>query len=203
MTQILDMSAAYNAAMKGKWDRLKNFYTEAKGKPVTLMQDTVLHIVAHSRQPELMKCLIQISSEALNKPNNVGNTVLYEAATSGDIEMAKEVSEANKAMLTVANNQGETPLFGAAANGHTAMVRYLASQFEKGQGASLRRRDGTPILHIAMLGQYHGNTLSLSTTQSNPIQHYHPMHQFLMVLKCFSNNHRHCFGVTETVPKSC
>ncbi|KAJ8641554.1 hypothetical protein MRB53_018248 [Persea americana] len=155
------MSAAYNAAMKGKWDRLKNFYTEAKGKPVTLMQDTVLHIVAHSRQPELMKCLIQISSEALNKPNNVGNTVLYEAATSGDIEMAKVVSEANKAMLTVANNQGETPLFGAAANGHTAMVRYLASQFEKGQGASLRRRDGTPILHIAMLGQYHDTALEL------------------------------------------
>lgn len=166
MTQILDISAAYNAAMKGKWDPLKKFYTKAEGKPVTLVQDTVLHIVAHSRQPDLMKCLIQISSEALNKPNNVGNTVLYEAATSGDIEMAKVVLEANRAMLKVANNQGETPLFGAAANGHMAMVRYLASQFEEGQGASLRRSDGTPILHIAILGQYHGNSLSLSLLQT-------------------------------------
>lgn len=160
MSQILDMSKEYSAAMKGEWDPLKEFYKNAMAKPVTVVLDTVLHIVAHSRQPELMTILIQVSSEALNVPNNVGNTVLYEAATSGDVEMAKVVLEANKEMLTVVNKQGENPLFGAAANGHTAMLRYLASQFEKGEKPRLRREDSTTILHIAILGQYHGNSLS-------------------------------------------
>lgn len=156
----------YRAALKGDWQGMKRFYErnkEAAAFPLTVTNDTLLHVAIYSRSKNPLQELLQIVPDAFSKPNDMQNTPLHEAAAIGNIEAAEILVCCSAKQLDVKNALGETPLFRAAAFGMTDMVKYLTSEVWRVQGdmqIQRIRNDETSLLHIAIIGLHFGEFLS-------------------------------------------
>ncbi|BFG40764.1 hypothetical protein CerSpe_270370 [Prunus speciosa] len=184
----------YQLAMDGKWIALKYFYEDNPMEivsPMTMNNDTALHVVASNRDSDLLKHLIllikynapEMLRRALKIENNDGNTPLHEAAASGNLYAAKLLVDEDKilsgqssfsSLVEIRNQLGESPLYRAAAFGHTNLVKYLASQVKpqqqdiEQQQLELaieyhfnRNHDNISILQIAVISQHFETALWL------------------------------------------
>ena len=181
----------YLAALRGDWDDMKRFFDNNPGRvlsPLTIDKDTAFHIAAYSEKKELLEHLVQLlppSSlfEALNKTNKQhGSNSFYEVATNTRVDTAeflvKKLQAASgadevcgssrlKALLEERNQLGGTPLDRAAALGRTKMAKFLAKKIgDSNLSYHFRRKDQVSILHIAVIGQHFGLSLSLSLSYS-------------------------------------
>eukprot|EP00258_Populus_trichocarpa_P051458 XP_024467477.1 uncharacterized protein LOC7485389 isoform X1 [Populus trichocarpa] len=164
----------YRAAMKGKWDRMINYYkkhSEYLLSPLTASKETALHIAVCSKQEQPLKDLLEImkenelplpETEFLKKTNKFDNTVLHEATIYGNNKAVKLLVERCPELLSVPNKFGETPLFTAAGFAETEIVKFLIRS-KRGQcvdddGLLLpihrqRTVDNLSILSAAIIGQ--------------------------------------------------
>ncbi|RQO97345.2 hypothetical protein POPTR_011G019500v4 [Populus trichocarpa] len=164
----------YRAAMKGKWDRMINYYkkhSEYLLSPLTASKETALHIAVCSKQEQPLKDLLEImkenelplpETEFLKKTNKFDNTVLHEATIYGNNKAVKLLVERCPELLSVPNKFGETPLFTAAGFAETEIVKFLIrskrGQCEDDDGLLLpihrqRTVDNLSILSAAIIGQ--------------------------------------------------
>ena len=172
----------YLAALREEWDDMKRFFNNNREhllSPLTIGEDTAFHIAAYSERKELPEKLVQLlprspSSlfEALNKANKHGNNTFHEVAITNRVDIAellvKKLQEAPGAdkvleeLLKERNQLGETPLYRAAALGQTKMAKFFAKKIgDSNLSYHFRRNDQVSILHIAVIGQHFGLSLSL------------------------------------------
>lgn len=176
MGSILRMTEPYRAAIEGKWQEVKSFYEhndELMHTSLTPSGDTALHVAVYSGDTDLLDFLLQIvKSESdfmmatketpFRITNNYGQTALHEAAGPGSVTAAALLLSYDENLLSVQSESGETALFRAAAFGRTKFIKYLASKIKGDVGPPhLRRKDDTPILHIAILGRFFGYSFFL------------------------------------------
>lgn len=160
----------FRDALNGDWEGMKRFYEknrEAAVLPLTLTNDTPLHIAVYSGGKSPLEELLRVvPNDHFTRQNDKLNTPLHEAGVIGNVEAAQVLVNRSAAQLDVRNILGETPMFRAAAFGVTKMVQYLAAEVRRVQGdmdVQRLRDDGTSILHIAIYGQHFGPlALSLS-----------------------------------------
>ena len=113
---------------------------------------------------------------ALSKKKDHGNNTFHEVAKTEQVETAEflvtKIMAANgqdgvrrihlvKELLEDRNQLGETPLYGAVALGQTKMAKFLAKKVGH-ISKHFQRNDGVSILHIAVIGQHFGLSISLS-----------------------------------------
>ncbi|KAL6321462.1 hypothetical protein AAG906_018398 [Vitis piasezkii] len=132
----------------------------------SIHKDTVLHLACYSKQPHLAEELVQLLPNNPNLrltklKNDVGNTVLHEAATSNSMTQVATVMIAKqRKLLTKRNILGETPLFRAVRFGKIKMFKLLAHEVDKDNREvskeQLQSKDGTSILHIAVITEHFG-----------------------------------------------
>lgn len=95
-----------------------------------------------------------------NPANDAGNTILHEAATVSQARVARMMLEKAPQLLNMQNRAGETALFRAAHYGKTETFDFLTEKIveydEGGKKPFLQRKDGTTILHIAILTEHFG-----------------------------------------------
>ena len=140
----------YRAAMSGNWKSMLPHYRERVLHvpfPVTLSEDTALHLAVYSNQEQPLKDLLEIvndmeflvpETESLQNPlsilpeieflkrkNKFGNTVLHEATIYGNYEAVKLLIDSCDDLLKETNNYGETPLFTAAGFAEAEIVEFL------------------------------------------------------------------------------
>ena len=172
----------YLAALREEWDDMKRFFNNNREhllSPLTIGEDTAFHIAAYSERKEQLKILVELlprspSSlfEALNKTNKHGNNTFHEVAITNRVDIAellvKKLQEAPGAykvleeLLKERNQLGETPLYRAAALGQTKMAKFFAKKIgDSNLSYHFRRNDQVSILHIAVIGQHFGLSLSL------------------------------------------
>ena len=171
----------YRAAMKGKWDRMINYYkkhSEYLQSPLTASKETALHIAVCSKQEQPLKDLLEImkenlplpETEFLKKTNQFDNTVLHEATIYGNNKAVKLLVDRCPELLSVRNEFGETPLFTAAGFAETEIVEFLIRSKpeqcvdDNGHLLSIhskRSEDDLSILSAAIIGQNFGNNSSL------------------------------------------
>ena len=189
----------YLAALRGEWDDMKSCFDnnpEHLLSPLTIDKDTAFHIAAYSGRKKLLEKLVELlptscSSlfEALKKTNKHGNNTFHEVATTNRVDTAeflvKKLQAAScadevrrsrlKELLEERNQLGETPLYRAAALGQTKMAKFFAKKIgDSNLSYHFRRNDQVSILHIAVIGQHFGLSLSLSLSLShiqNLLQH--------------------------------
>ncbi|GMN36415.1 hypothetical protein TIFTF001_006014 [Ficus carica] len=164
-----EVTEPYRAALNGDWEAMKSFYEnnpEAAVLPLTVTNDTPLHIAVYSGTKSPLEELLRIVPDGFSKPNDLENTPLHEAGVIGNVEAARVLVRCSASVgLGVRNALGETPLFRAAAFGMTEMVKYLAAEVGRVQGHDMEvqrvRYDGISILHIAIIGQHFETALWL------------------------------------------
>jgi ankyrin repeat protein len=143
----------YRAAMSGNWKSMLHHYRERVLHvpfPVTLSEDTALHLAVYSKQEQPLKDLLEIVNdmeflvpneteslvtvtgsilpeiEFLKRKNKFGNTVLHEATIYGNYEAVRLLVDSNcEDLLKETNNYGETPLFTAAGFAEAEIVEFL------------------------------------------------------------------------------
>ena len=180
----------YMAALNGDWDTLKNFFTEENRlllfASMTIDSDTALHIAAYSGKKYVLQHLVDLLPlnsvlEALSQKNDHGNNTFHEVATTNKVEAAKflvrkldaaEVKDQLHKILGAKNDLGETPVYRAAAHGHTKMAKFLLDEYVADKSSAkvktnvadislhFQRKDSVSILHIAVIGQHFGLSLS-------------------------------------------
>ena len=183
----------YLAALRGEWDDMKSCFDnnpEHLLSPLTIDKDTAFHIAAYSGRKKLLEKLVELlptscSSlfEALKKTNKHGNNTFHEVATTNRVDTAeflvKKLQAAScadevrrsrlKELLEERNQLGETPLYRAAALGQTKMAKFFATKIGDSNlnlSYHLHRNDQVSILHIAVICQHFGLSLSLSLSLS-------------------------------------
>ena len=103
---------------------------------ISIYEDTVLHMAAHSKQNDLLLDLLKMMPENRNHElsdirNTDGNTVLHEVATSNAMATAaEELLRIDPDLTIAANNLGQTPIFCAARYGLIQMYQILAVQMD-------------------------------------------------------------------------
>ncbi|XP_034909738.1 uncharacterized protein [Populus alba] len=184
----------YRAAMSGNWKSMLHHYRERVLDvpfPVTLSEDTALHLAVYSKQEQPLKDLLEIVNdmeflvpteslqnplsslpeiEFLKRKNKFGNTVLHEATIYGNYEAVVLLVERCEDLLKETNNYGETPLFTAAGFAEAEIVEFLIrSKPEQcvdvnGHLLSIhikRTKDDLSILSNAIRGQHFETALLL------------------------------------------
>ncbi|KAG5234709.1 ankyrin repeat-containing protein [Salix suchowensis] len=147
------MQKPYRAAMRGDWKNIIHHYEDRPmdlSFPVTLSEDTALHIAVYSKQAEPLQSLLGIVEEYMTNfmpdmdspapenespsteqmkflmsKNKFGNTALHEATICGNYEAVRLLVNQCADLLKEKNNYGETPLFTAAAFGEADIVVFL------------------------------------------------------------------------------
>ncbi|KAK6245754.1 hypothetical protein QUC31_000532 [Theobroma cacao] len=154
------MAEPYKLALNEEWEGMKKFYKrnkDAVALPLTVVNDTALHLAVYSGSKYPLKDLHELSPQAYLIQNDKGNTVLHEAAAIGNVKAAKFLlKRCSTEILDVKNALGETPLFRAAAFGRFDVVKFLHSEVRKGHGDMAihrTRNDKTSILYIAIQAQ--------------------------------------------------
>lgn len=161
----------------------------------SIHKDTVLHLACYSKQPHLAEELVQLLPNNPNLrltklKNDVGNTVLHEAATSNSLTQVATVMIAKqRKLLTKRNILGETPLFRAVRFGKIKMFKLLAHEVDKDnqevRKEQLQSKDGTSILHIAVITEHFGEFLcSFFPRPSCPPSLFHSINLFLYMYIC-------------------
>ncbi|XP_058106277.1 uncharacterized protein LOC131249481 [Magnolia sinica] len=156
------------AALKGDWEAITTRYREqpalCNDTPVTNMTgDTLIHIAVQSGQAEAVAELLDLLPEHVRvAKNNVGNTSLHEAARTGMlIKTARAILKKDASLVSSRNKPGETPVFWAAMHGNKEMLLFLVSDVRKVGEETLRRSDGSTILHVAILGKFYDVALEI------------------------------------------
>ncbi|XP_052180375.1 protein ACCELERATED CELL DEATH 6-like [Diospyros lotus] len=144
--------------------------------PLTIHNDTVLHMATYSKQENLVLCLLdklpQSQNGKMDAKNDIGNTILHEAATSSkSVLAARAMLGRAPYLLEMRNQRGETALFRAARYGKMEMFQFLDEQvkesfkskeeekvdkelFEKALKEMYVREDKTTVLHICVLTEH-------------------------------------------------
>jgi ankyrin repeat protein len=174
----------YQAALEGNWDGMIRAYRGSSNmylmSPVTVSEDTPLHLAVYSKKGWPLKALLYIADKnpmlgnPCTKKNAYGNTVLHEAVYAGNMEAVqhllqftpKEQGEYDPSMqLQTKNALGETPFYRAAACGKKKIVELLARKMGQIPEGTLsedhrKREDSKPILHAAIQGHHFGFVLN-------------------------------------------
>ncbi|XP_064994307.1 uncharacterized protein LOC135630922 isoform X4 [Musa acuminata AAA Group] len=134
---------------------------EDPGRPVNLMNDTLLHVVIACNKADLAKSIIlQMPVETLAAKNLYGDTALHVTAAVGNSEVAKELFDTREDLIGEQNLKQETPLHKAAFYGHHDMFWCLV---DEGKGSPYdRREDGATMLHCAIMGNEPGLALEIA-----------------------------------------
>nr|XP_018677642.1 PREDICTED: uncharacterized protein LOC108952129 [Musa acuminata subsp. malaccensis] len=134
---------------------------EDPGRPVNLMNDTLLHVVIACNKTDLARSIIlQMPVETLAAKNLYGDTALHVAAAMGNSEVARELFGRNEDLIEEQNLKQETPLHKAAFYGHHDMFWCLVNE---GNGSPYERReDGATMLHCAIMGNEPGLALEIA-----------------------------------------
>ena len=183
-TYITVAKVVYLAALEEDWDGMIDACSKSSKmyvmSPVTVSEDTPLHLAVYSKKVEPLQTLLDIAKKnsmlgnPYTKKNAYGNTVLHEAVFAGNMEAVqhllkftpKEQGEFHPSMqLQTKNALGETPLYRAAACGKKEIVEHLAEQTGQIPGGKLledhrKRGDSKPILHAAIQGHHFGFVLN-------------------------------------------
>ncbi|KAF9672127.1 hypothetical protein SADUNF_Sadunf11G0008400 [Salix dunnii] len=180
MGSLSIMGTPYRAAMTEDWKNMIYHYQDRPldlPLPVTLDEDTALHIAVYSKQAQPLQDLLKIMKESyflpyidstapekefLMRKNEFGNTALHEATICGNYEAVRLLVGRCPDLLTEKNKYGETPLFTAAGFAEAEIVEFLLmSKPEQcvNDKCSLleihrKRDDGLPILSAAIKGQH-------------------------------------------------
>ncbi|OVA01267.1 Ankyrin repeat [Macleaya cordata] len=157
------MAAEFNvkrAALRGEWEAITNFYRHhpALANDVPVIADTLLHKCAQFCQTGVMKELLKLMPEnVVQATDGKGNTVLHEAVRTGIVEMAEVIIEKEEGLISSRNVHGETPIYWAAMYGLKEMLLFLYFAGRRSTAASMnvRRKDGSTILHAAVLGKFY------------------------------------------------
>ncbi|XP_052184031.1 ankyrin repeat-containing protein ITN1-like isoform X2 [Diospyros lotus] len=172
-------SNLYEALMSGDENRVIQLcerVPEGPLYPLTIHNDTVLHMATYSKQENLVLRLLdklpQSQNGKMDAKNDIGNTILHEAATSSKIvPAARAMLGRAPYLLEMRNERGETALFRAARYGKMEMFRFLDEQvkesfkskeeekvdkelFEKALKEMYVRDDKTTVLHICVLTEH-------------------------------------------------
>ena len=135
---------------------------------ISIYDDTVLHMAAHSKQNDLLLDLLKMMPENLNHKlsdirNTDGNTIQHEVAISiAMVSAARELLRRDPELTIAANNLGETPIFYAACYGLIQMYQILVVQMElkklsvEESKPHVLRNNGTTILHISIAAERFG-----------------------------------------------
>lgn len=163
----------YNALLAKKYSeviRLCRAHPEDVLQKISIYNDTVLHMAAHSKQKDLLLDLLKIlpadgGRRLSDIKNKDGNTVLHEVATSYAMkDGAEELLNRDPMLLTTGNDLGEKPIFCAARYGEIEMFEFLAVEMkltdlpEEEIKAHLQRDDGTTVLHISISAECFGES---------------------------------------------
>ncbi|KAL3570112.1 hypothetical protein D5086_027361 [Populus alba] len=138
----------YQAALEEDWDGMiyacsgsSEMYVMS---PVTVSEDTPLHLAVYSKKVNPLQALLNIAKKnpmlgnPYTKTNAYGNTVLHEAVFAGNMEAVEHLLNYDPSMqLQTKNKLGETPLYRAAACGLSAA---------KGDGDQSRSKKGWPVV---------------------------------------------------------
>ena len=166
-----DIADLCKAMMKKDYKEVRQLCRKVPEGPlqrISIYDDTVLHMAAHSKQNDLLLDLLKTMPESLNHKlsvirNTDGNTILHEVATSSAmVSAAREMLRRDLELTIAANNLGETPIFCAARYGLIQMYHILAVQMEleklsvEESKPHLQRNDGTTILHIFIAAECFG-----------------------------------------------
>ena len=73
--------------------------------------------------------------------------------------------EKKQSLLELGNDLGETPIYRAAKYGKLKILKKMAN-YVVDMEKHFQRKDGTSILHIAIIGQYFGESFVISSLQS-------------------------------------
>jgi len=184
-TYITVAKDVYQAALEEDWDGIiracngsSNMYVMS---PVTVSEDTPLHLAVYSKKVMPLKALLDIANKnpmlgnPYTKRNAYGNTVLHEAVFAGNMEAIEHLLhftpkeqggyDPSILQLQTKNELGETPLYRAAACGKKEIVERLVRQTGHIPGLKLsedhrKREDSKPILHAAIQGHHFGFVLN-------------------------------------------
>lgn len=170
-TYITVAKDVYLAALEEDWDRMiracsgiGEMYVMS---PVTVSEDTPLHLAVYSKEVQPLKALLDIADKnpipgnPFTKKNAYGNTVLHEAVFAGNMEAVEHLLNYDPSMqLQTKNKLGETPLYRAAACGKKKIVERLFSEGKLLEDHR-KRGDSNPILHAAIQGQHFDTALTL------------------------------------------
>ncbi|BBH00691.1 fibrillin [Prunus dulcis] len=133
---------------EGESASMKRYFVDNPQKlnsPMTVDEDTALHIVASCCRRNHRANNYDERCKAVRVPNKLGNNVLHEVAMSGNLEAAtflvinfnkpagKTSNEENSTLplLDIRNELGESPLYRAAALGHPDLVQFFADELEE------------------------------------------------------------------------
>ena len=168
----------YQAALEEDWERMiracSGIGEMYEMSPVTVSEDTPLHLAVYSKKVMPLKALLDIADKnpmlgnPCTKKNAYGNTVLHEAVFAGNMEAVEHLLQFTpkqqgeydpSSQLQTKNTLGETPLYRAAACGKKEIVERL---FLKGKLSEDHRKrgDSKPILHAAIQGHHFGFVLN-------------------------------------------
>ncbi|KAJ6292324.1 hypothetical protein OIU78_024492 [Salix suchowensis] len=161
------LEKTYKAAMSGDWKNITHHYKDRPldlSFPVTLDEDTALHIAVYSKQAQPLQDLLEVVDDMenfivymeppapendqspsteqmkfLRRKNKFGNTALHEATICGNYEAVRLLVARCPALLLIQNNSGETPLFTAAGFGEAGIVEFLFRSEPEQRGNDKRR----------------------------------------------------------------
>jgi len=174
------MKEPYILAKSYNWKGFLEFFQKHKellNKQIDLRQKTPFHYAAHCGSPEMYNKMLSMVDPfemkyVLRMDDDMGNTPLHEVAFTGEVEMTKSILKKEEEtmseefpipLLQMRNKVGETPVYRAAALGKTDLIKCFVEEL----GVDLRDHfhravDRMSILHIAVIGQFFGFSLSYS-----------------------------------------
>ncbi|GMP67242.1 hypothetical protein CsSME_00027299 [Camellia sinensis var. sinensis] len=138
--KMVSHSDAYKAASGKKQNSieiLRNFWRENEGTIPILDKHGLL------------------TTEQLKKSNANGEIALHEAARFGHKDVAETMLEKEGDLINARNELGETPIYVAAAFGNRAVFDFFSKISDDEWLMGLRTRDGCPVLHAAVKGEYY------------------------------------------------
>ncbi|GMP67244.1 hypothetical protein CsSME_00027299 [Camellia sinensis var. sinensis] len=167
---MVSHSDAYKAASGKKQNSieiLRNFWRENEGTiPIVDRRgNTILHFLAIHGNITAIKKLDKhglLTTEQLKKSNANGEIALHEAARFGHKDVAETMLEKEGDLINARNELGETPIYVAAAFGNRAVFDFFSKISDDEWLMGLRTRDGCPVLHAAVKGEYYRMLISVS-----------------------------------------
>ncbi|OVA01261.1 Ankyrin repeat [Macleaya cordata] len=155
------------AAREDHWENIVSLMESS----VVAFEKMVHHICTLSLEDPLVNVLIAFKktslavdvvgviedTKVLEKENFKGDTALHVAASMENITVARALLDRNPKLIFKTNSFNETPLHKAALNGHSDIFWELVV---RGSDVLARRKDGTTILHCAVIENQFGILLA-------------------------------------------
>ncbi|XP_019160415.1 PREDICTED: uncharacterized protein LOC109156989 [Ipomoea nil] len=159
--------ALFDATIKGNWTRAEKIlkeHPECATHPITIRNETVVHIAAAGKNKEFVEKLMKIldivekrgvheSGRILEQENKLGCSAFYLAVLSGVVKNAEVMVEKNNKLPTIRSKDkssddiGKLPINHAALRGRKKMVAYL---FQKTPYEMLLEAERTELLQATI-----------------------------------------------------